>query len=134
MRRRHQLQLCVGVTLMSFFTVAVPMENVIETETVEDTEFSVLEQALLLAERGDKNELEPRSPLNFEVSDVEECGSFLQGGALAGPHRTRTRPNPSPLQSPLELLSSRGRSAIFVTEICSQVLLPIHLSSPPCGF
>ena len=147
MRQRCQLHVCLGVlAVMSVCAFVEPTEKAIETEIVEDEEFTALEQALLLAERaacGDKRANSdlatpsPRSVLDGVV-DVEDCVAGAEGDGCGVPLKKRKRPQLAERPTPSELLRSRGRSAIFVTEICSQVPLctPAMLfqwcSVPPC--
>ena len=68
-------------------------------------------------------------PVHTET-DLEDCGAVL-GSGFSSARKKRRRAGDSVL-TPLELLQSRGRRAVFVTEICSQVVPPhqISFSSP----
>ena len=141
MRQGRQIHVCLGLlAVMSVFALVEPTDKAIETEIVEDEEFTALEQALLLAGKqraacGDKRassdsaKPSPRSVIDGVV-DVEDCVDV--------PLKKRKRPQLAERLTPSELLRSRGRPAIFVTEICSQVpfytpaMLGLWCSLPPC--
>jgi hypothetical protein len=99
----------------------------IEAEGFEEAGIAIQEQALRMAEEGeDKNDANSASdmhqrPLDTEA-DLEDCGALLGSRFLSG--RKKRRRAGDHVLTPLELLHSRGRSAVFVTEICSQVVPP----------
>ena len=119
-------------------SVSVGLACATETEEVTDAEWAILEQAMQLAGAGkaapDHNVVGPATVENKKdqggnakqkqgqtagqgVGDLEDC---IVAGTRSGRGKRRTRDDDA-LLTPLELCRARGRSSIYVTEICSQV-------------
>lgn len=87
----------------------------IEEEIVSDAEYALLEQALSLAEAA------PKKNADCAVPDIEDSAMSLRSNPSqqeisAGVDMTEEGSR----ATPLELHRSWGRSAVYVTELCSQ--------------